>query len=157
MGFKRPCGEGHGGGHSLGQENGRKIAWNEPKLIYLSGVCSISWGEDRVMGLWVAGGEQSGAGGTGVKMGGRGVVRPASAPSCSYTLGWWSFLQPQALPDGSALPAQCFLGPEPCHPPPHPPGPRLHWDLHRLLTRLGPRPPGVHSEGTASALPSGQV
>lgn len=85
------------------------------------------------------------------------MVRPASAPSCSYTLGRWPLLQPRPLPDGSALPAQCFLGPDPCHPPPHTPGPRLPWALHRLLTRLGPRPPGVHSEGTASALPSGQV
>ena len=85
------------------------------------------------------------------------MVHPASAPSCSYTLGRWPLLQPRPLPDGSALPAQCFLGPDPCHPPPHTPGPRLPWALHRLLTRLGPRPPGVHSEGTASALPSGQV
>lgn len=52
----------------MGQENGRKTAWNELKLIYLSGVCSISWG--GVVSLWVAGREQSGTGGTGVKMGG---------------------------------------------------------------------------------------
>lgn len=109
------------------------------------------------MGLWVAGREQSGAGGGYRSENGR--LRGGASSLCPFLfLHPWRVVSPPALtPPGSALPTQCFLGPDLHHPSPHTPCPRLHWALQRLLTRLGPRPPGVHSEGTASALSSGQV
>lgn len=117
--------------------------------MYLSGVCSISSerDRDRVMGLWVAGREQSGAG-DGYRSE-KGRPRGGASSLCPFLfLHLWRVVSPPALtPPGTDL----------RHPSPHTPCPRLHGALQRLLTRLGPRPSGVHSEGTASALPSGQV
>ena len=109
------------------------------------------------MGLWVAGREQSGAGGGYRSENGR--PRGGASSLCPFLLLHpWRVVSPPALiPPGSALPTQCFLGTDLSHPSPHTPCPRLHWALQRLLTRLGPRPPGVHSEATASGLPSRQA
>lgn len=144
---------GHGSGRSLSQENGRKTALNEPQPMCLLGVAASA---GAGAGSWVSGRQVAGRVAWGVQEGkwktGWWVCPASSAPSCSCltggTLRGQSPLQPRHLRD---LPSQRgALWAQTPHPP-HTPSPGLHWALRRLLTRLGLRPLGVHSAGTASA------